>query len=130
MIHKVRAWSGEPYKPETTASDDSILNFCEAYPVRRPHDPNLHGSFEFREEHWYVPEFMNNRVMIPDDAWDHIVWEANRVSDIEPIMNRPYAVINAWCREHCVDQFAWVGAAITWTFRNPNDALAFKLRWA
>jgi hypothetical protein len=130
IIDDVRAKRGRKYRPRPVCSEEAILNYCEAYPVRRPHDPDLHGCFEFREEHWLVPEFMRNRVMIPDDTWNQFVWESTRSGGREPNLNQPYAIINEWCREHCADEFAWIGAAATWTFRNENDALAFKLRWA
>lgn len=130
IIHEIRTHDGQQYCPRPEVSAEAILNYCETYPADQPHDPDLHGSFEFREQHWYVPEFMRNRVMIPDDSWNHLVWESTRSGGREPDMINPYRMINQWCRENCSGAFAWTGAAVTWTFRDDNDALKFKLRWA
>jgi hypothetical protein len=130
LIEEVRTKSGKAYKRRPVISDESILSYCDAYPADRSgYKPDLHGSFEFREEHWYVPEFMNNRVMIPDANWNQIVWDTARSGGREPNMNLPYKIINEWCQKNCTDDFAWTGAAVTWTFRDANDALMFKLRW-
>lgn len=34
-----------------------------------------------------------------------------------------------WCKENCPEPFYGADTSVIWSFRNEEDAMAFKLRW-
>jgi hypothetical protein len=82
----------------------------------------LHGRLLYDDYANFDPALSANRVVIGSSRWVNL-------RSTHGLAEEPIREINAWCEEHCMEDFAWTACGPIWAFRDHRDAFNFRITW-